>query len=193
MDKIEYFKDELNYILNPKIKEFAEKAIVSLPDYFFIIPASSTGLYHPAYSLGDGGLVRHTRAAVRIAIELTRMEDYRFTDENIDLCIAALLIHDGYKSGVIQQTYTQADHPLIIANELKKSKDLNEMLPQDKFDTLLSLIIHHMGQWGSDGITEIDRPATPMEKFVHLCDYLASRRCLTMEFGVEIKREPQYP
>ena len=41
-----------------------------LPNYFFEVPASSTGKYHPEFALGDGGLIRHTKVAVRIAYEL---------------------------------------------------------------------------------------------------------------------------
>ena len=69
MDKKEVFKREVNYLKNERYRENANKLIELLPDYFFEVPASSTGKYHPAFSLGDGGLVRHTKAAVRIAYE----------------------------------------------------------------------------------------------------------------------------
>ena len=68
--KKEVFKTEINYIKNPEYQRNAEILIELLPDYFFEVPASSTGKYHPKFASGDGGLVRHTKAAVRIAYEL---------------------------------------------------------------------------------------------------------------------------
>jgi hypothetical protein len=192
IDKVGYFKQELDYIVTPRIKDFATKAVEDLPDYFFIIPASSTGKYHPAYSLGNGGVARHTRAAVRIAMELARMEDYNFTDEDLDLCIVAIILHDGFKSGAPQETYSRADHPVFAANEYIKNKRLNGYLSDEEFSTFYKLVARHMGQWNTDYKTKqpiMDKPETRMEKFVALCDYLASRKCLVMDFDVEVSRE----
>jgi hypothetical protein len=192
IDKLDCFKNELEYILNPKIKEFAKMAIVSLPDYFFEIPASSTGKYHPNYSLGNGGLLRHTRAAIRIAIELARMSWFNFTADELDLCLVSLLVHDGYKSGVVQEKFSRADHPNIIAKKLKEDDVLSTYLPEEQFNIILGITKSHMGQWNRDYKTQeeiLEKPQTKLEKFVHLCDYLASRKCLTMEFDVEVKRE----
>ena len=55
-----------------------------LPDYFFSVSASSTGKYHPSFSLGNGGLLRHTKVVVKIAYELLAIDD-RFTDNDKDL------------------------------------------------------------------------------------------------------------
>jgi hypothetical protein len=191
-EKVEYFKKELAYILSPDIRALATMAVGSLPDYFFSVPASSTGKYHPAYSLGEGGLARHTRAAVRIAMELMRMDDYKFTPDEIDLAIAALLVHDGWKSGVVQETFSRADHPKVAALELQKNANLNTLLSPEQFEIYLRLVARHMGQWNKDyksGMELMNKPETHLEKFVHLCDYLASRKCLTMDFDVEVARE----
>ena len=69
-EKINMFQREINYIKTERYRENIKKLISCLPDYFFEIPASSTGKYHPNYALGEGGLVRHTKVAVRIAYEL---------------------------------------------------------------------------------------------------------------------------
>ena len=55
MEKIEYFKKELDFIKNKKIKNSCKTMINLLPDYFFSIPASSTGKYHPEFTLVEGG------------------------------------------------------------------------------------------------------------------------------------------
>ena len=70
MEKKDYFKKELSYIKNKNIKDSCETMIGLPPDYFFQIPASSTGKYHPKFTLGDGGLVRHVKVAVLIAKDL---------------------------------------------------------------------------------------------------------------------------
>ena len=47
MSKSEHFKKELEYIKSDKIRNACKEMIELLPDYFFEIPASSTGKYHP--------------------------------------------------------------------------------------------------------------------------------------------------
>ena len=192
MNKADVFKDELLLIKDESIRKWTELAINALPDYFFHISASSTGKYHPAYSLGEGGLVRHTRAAMRIAVELSRLDWWHFKGNELDLCLAAIAPHDGYKSGVIEEKFTRADHPNIVVTEFSKNPMLNSVLPKEDFDTIMGIISTHMGQWNRDFKTKaeiLDKPVTKLQKFVHLCDYLASRKCLTMEFDVPLSRE----
>ena len=101
MNKVEVFSKELSYIKNKNYIESAKKMIELLPDYFFSIPASSTGKYHPEFAQGDGGLVRHTKVAVRMCYELTNNNSigYSFTSDEKDLMMIALIMHDGCKSG----------------------------------------------------------------------------------------------
>lgn len=65
MEKQETFKKELSLIKNENIRNFVKEFLNTVPDYFFTVAASSTGKYHPNYALGEGGLVRHTKAATR--------------------------------------------------------------------------------------------------------------------------------
>ena len=118
MNREEVFKVELGYIKSDRIKKACLEMIKLLPDYFFEIPASSTGKYHPEYALGDGGLLRHSKAAVRIGYEL--LEDPliggKYTSDEKDMMLMALLLHDGLKSGMPKEKYTRFDHPLIICD-----------------------------------------------------------------------------
>ena len=70
MNKKEIFYDEINYIKDENLRKSLGELIELLPDYFFREPAASTGKYHPSYAQGEGGLLRHTKAAVRIGYEL---------------------------------------------------------------------------------------------------------------------------
>ena len=70
MNKVEMVKTELNYIKNSRIKKSTEIFVNMLPDYFFTTAASSTGKYHPAFAAGEGGLLRHSKAAAYILNEI---------------------------------------------------------------------------------------------------------------------------
>ena len=123
MDKVKVFEKEIEYIKNLNLIEPFKRMIELLPDYFFEIPASSTGKYHPSYALGTGGLVRHTKVAVRIAKELLDNNSlgHKFTDDEKDLLIISIMIHDGLKHGIEKSEYTVFDHPLQISKFIKEN------------------------------------------------------------------------
>ena len=126
-EKINMFQREINYIKTERYRENIKKLISCLPDYFFEIPASSTGKYHPNYALGEGGLVRHTKVAVRIAYELLNDESigYQFKAEEKDMILMSLILHDGLKSGLIKEEYTLNKNEYLIVdkyqNNIKKA------------------------------------------------------------------------
>ena len=74
---MEYFKEELQTIRNDNVREYTQRVLERVNDKFFHAPASSSGKYHPKYTLGDGGLYRHTCAAIKIANSL--LETARLT------------------------------------------------------------------------------------------------------------------
>lgn len=191
MNRLKIFEIELTYIRNPKIKEFTEKALNNLPEYFFSIPASSSGKYHPKYALGEGGLVKHTQAAVRIAVELFRVDIFKYTEEEKDIIVSSLILHDGCKSGLNNDTHTITDHPLIVAKLLKSNKGINSCIDESTLNIITSNIESHMGQWTFDYKTKksvLPRPKTKIQNFVHWCDYLASRKCIEFNFDVIVMR-----
>lgn len=168
------FKNELSFIKNNAIREIVEYDLDRLPKYFWMIPASSSGKYHPKYVQGYGGLVRHTKAAVKIAVELFPL--YEFSDEAKDLIVAALILHDGMKRGADYSDYTVHEHPELMAKMVSFEWKSIEM-----YRMLIARLIHsHMGQWNTSKYSNIVLPVpkAPTEKFVHMCDYLASRKCI---------------
>lgn len=186
MNKIEIFNKEINYIKNVKYKESLITLINLLPDYFFDVPASSTGKYHPKFALGDGGLVRHTKVAVRIGYELLNNDSIGniFTCDEKDLIIISLLLHDGLKSGIEQEKYTRFDHPLLASKFIRDNKE--KLVFNDKeLDLICTNIESHMGQWNIDynGNEVLPLPKNRYQKFVHMCDFLASRKFLDVEFN----------
>ena len=185
MNKIETFNKEYTYIKNSKYRENLKKLVELLPDYFFEVAASSTGKYHPAFSLGDGGLVRHTKAAVRIAHELYSTESVcgKFTDDEKDLMIFGLLLHDGLKHGKEKSEYTVFEHPLVVCDFIREHKD-KLTLTDSEIDFITNIIESHMGPWTTDykGNDVLPKPVNRYQKFVHMCDFLASRKFLDIKF-----------
>jgi len=185
------FEYELSFIKNPDIKNFTIRALESLPDYFYEVPASSSGKYHPQYALGKGGLVRHTKAAVRIALELFRCETVtgHYSDNTKDIIISALLLHDGCKHGLNGSKYTITEHPIVVVEMIRNNNDLNNLLDKEIFDKIMNGILTHMGQWTSDyktGKEVLEKPKTGIQNFIHMCDYLASRKSIEINFEVGV-------
>lgn len=180
-----YFKNELNLIKNEHIRKSGAILVSMLPDYFYDIPASSSSKYHPKYTSGKFGLYKHVKAAVKIAKELLVLDMYKkiFTEKEQDLIILAIILHDGLKKGIKEEKYTRFDHPLLMADFININKD-KLLLDKSELEILTSCIKTHMGQWIYDfrGNKILDEPTNKMQKFVHLCDYLASRKFLNIEF-----------
>ncbi len=190
MEKIDYFKTELEYISDDKLRDDTKYLVSNLPNYFFEIPASSTGKYHPKFASGEHGLVRHTKVAVYFANELMNNSAVNnFTNREKDLIIISLILHDGLKSGKTKEKYTRFDHPLLAADYVKDNQDKLSMTSND-IDFISDAISSHMGNWNVDykGNEVLPKPKNKYQRFVHMCDYLASRKMINVEFdGVEIK------
>jgi 23S rRNA maturation-related 3'-5' exoribonuclease YhaM len=183
------FEKELTLIKNNQIRDFTEKTLELLPDYFFTIPASTTRKYHPQFAAGEGGLVRHTQAAVRLANEWFRLEmfDY-FSDIEKDLILSSLLLHDGMKAGTIG-LHTVSNHPLLMGEFINKNKDIKNLLPENWIKIIIGNIEHHMGQWTKDYKTKeeiLEKPKGKMQNFVHLCDYTISRKLIEVNLKEDL-------
>ncbi|MEG2351139.1 MAG: hypothetical protein RSA10_03060 [Bacilli bacterium] len=186
INKIKIFTKEISYVKNERYKENLEKLINLLPDYFFEVPASSTGKYHPYFALNDGGLVRHTKVAVRIAKEILDNDSISsgFSNNEKDLIIMALIMHDGLKSGLEKSEYTNFDHPLLVCNYIMDNR--GELSLTDKeLNLLTNMIKSHMGQWNTNTYSKVvlPKPENRFQRVVHMCDFLASRKFLDVKFN----------
>ena len=175
-------------IVNEDIREFANVLVDGLPDYIWHVGASSTGKYHPAYSLGEGGLMRHQIAVVRFLNYFFDLEQYNvpFGSRKMDLMRVAGLVHDGRKSGeqsdYERSKYTKFEHPVQMANVVRSYE--GKYLNHDEIEFIAHCIESHMGQWSTDKKSHavLPKPEDVYQHFVHLADYLASRKDLTMAF-----------
>lgn len=157
-----------SYFHDVKWMRFTEHVITECaPLDFFLIPASSSGKYHQDYELGVGGLVRHTKAAMEVARTLFPLWD--FTPGEEDLIMAALALHDLAKPS--------KTHPIEVKLLLEPIRDMW----YKEVEGVVDLIETHHGQW--DNFGKMPRPKSTRQKFVHLCDYLASRKNIAVDIN----------
>ena len=178
MSKVEeIFQAELSLIEDEKIKQFVIDVFEKMcPDYFWTVPCSTSGKYHPQYALGEGGLIRHVKSAVWWGIELSRaleMEQYH------DEMVAALLLHDLIKNGKgldskgypLERGVT-GTHGVTLANKID-IQILDTDTHREIAYRILNGIAGHMGIWTTSAV---HRPESSFEKLIHLADYCASRK-----------------
>ena len=179
------FNVELERIKNQDVRRSTEIILDMLPDYFYEIPASSTGKYHPDFSLGEGGLVRHVKVGMRILEEIFRDKSFgTYDDYTKDLMRMSLLLHDGFKSGIENSGHTCYDHPILMSNFIFDNKD-KLLISEEDIKFVSRLISTHMGgPWGTDkpGKDVLPVPETMEELIIHLCDYMSSRRFIDVDF-----------
>lgn len=180
------FESQLVAIQNPKIRNFTSLALYSVPAHFFTFGASSTGKYHPDFAKGEGGLYRHTQAAVLFATTLLNLAQYKhsFSKNSKDYIIAALILHDSCKYGrdIAPQKFSCFDHPQQAKRLLA---DLaSKKIVSKRFAKIVGkLIASHMGEWNTSKYAKgkLPLPKSKAQKFVHLCDFLASRQFLEVK------------
>lgn len=173
MEFSKFFETELKLITNEelraKVKEILNKDV---DQDFFIKSASSTSKYHPKFALGDQGLVRHTRALVKI---LTAFQTSR-PDLNWDDIYAAAILHDccKYTSG---EKYTNTNHAMIAHNLILKISSTCSGMLKMKLQHIADLIKWHMGRFDFDGNIELLKSNIREDAWIlHYADMLCSRK-----------------
>ena len=189
-NKKDLLKEYFDSIQDENVKKFMEQCIETIPEYWYTVPASSTGKYHPNYALGNGGLMRHTIALLRFFNRLVRNTMYGspFTNREMDLLRVACLMHDSRKSGSDEDfaisKYTKFDHPILAANVVRSIE--TEYITVEEKELIANAIESHMGQWNVDTYgkskVELPLPTNKYQKIVHLVDYLAAQKGIEVMF-----------
>jgi len=62
--------------------------------------------------------------------------------------------------------------------------NLINIISKDDIEFLCECISSHMGRFNTSDYSDVilPIPKTPEQKFVHMCDYLASRKVINVEF-----------
>ena len=184
--RLDIFKTEINSIHSYNIRNIVTNTLANIPDYFFYIPASSSGKYHPEFALGPGGLVRHVKAAVKIARDLFILEQEDLNEHEQDIATATLILHDCFKAGKDETAYSEkkeyrtiSEHPVLMHDYL-----IDNFKNDPDAKAIADAILTHMGQWNKFYKSEEEfapKPSTKLQKFVHLCDFIASRKGLEVD------------
>lgn len=115
---------------------------------------------------------------------------YEHIKADWDCIISALILHDSVKKGNNGSTYTVHDHPIAAADFVVKMAGIRS-IDESLIETICGLIRSHMGQWDTNAYSSVvlPKPKTASQKFVHMCDYLASRKFITVtnEDGIPLK------
>lgn len=173
-DRLKMFANEIGYIADENLKKFAEKVIESADDYFFTVPASSSGKYHPQFSLGESGLVRHTRVVAFFAKCIG--ESMMFNQHDIDLLVIAAIAHDIKKQGDSTNGHTVGNHPEFARNYILVLGTENEnLISMEDIKKIAAAVYSHMGKWGHEN-DSMPLPETEFDKALQAADYLASRK-----------------
>jgi len=182
------FREELLSIQSVFKRTWVECIFDDLcPAYFWTIPASSTGK-HPEACTRPGGLVLHTKLAVRFATSLS--EGWHEDDaESRDEIICAVLLHDMFKRGsVSDEAQSFPDHLTArrghgrycadtVNRYLQENPNVRDLISQSSHISILNAVKLHMGKWTHE-ITHqesIYLSCSKVAQFTHLADYVASR------------------
>ena len=172
----------------PSVRQMAERGLLNAPDYFWEIPSSSSGKYHPVDELVRGGLVVHTLKVLYVFETLAPSVVYDpavlhgLWNYEADCIRCAILLHDTFKNGTPNCGHTVHEHPIIASQEFRR-REINNPL-QKGVDIIDSLIASHMGKWTQSKYSETILPdpeeyegrVAKMAKIVHLCDFLAAQK-----------------
>lgn len=183
----------------PALCKFAQELIEEVPGYFWTEPASVTGKHHPSYSLGEGGLARHSLMTYHWLKTLLFDCDQDLA-EYVPGMVVAALFHDCCKRGMpdkIDLEHTAFEHPLLgakfVLDRAEKFVDENKALLETVIEdeeafkhniaVAVSCIETHMGKWTTSKYSEVvlPKPKTSIQYIVHLADYIASRKCTTFD------------
>lgn len=177
MKNSDFFETEIQMIESIELQDFVRFFFNErVGAWFWSSGASASGKFHPEFTKGEGGLVRHTKSVARMCEELLRLNTYAYMkDEYKDFARVACLLHDTRKYGAGNEMDKNCykEHGALAANDVAIA--YKEFFNKECPEYLLSAIRSHMGQWVTN---KEDRPFTNIDRLVHMSDYIMSRPML---------------
>lgn len=170
---------EIQDINDHKIRELTiEIFLEDVPDYFWLVPASSSGKYHPPDHRGKYGLWLHTKRAFSVFDRLSRSAQHQndLSPREISIGKSAILLHDMFKQGREKTGHTVSEHDKIAYEYLNRKDEVPEKL--------LECVHSHNGPWGSGR-----DPETKLEKIHHYADMIASGEKSTIQVKSPVPSE----
>ena len=162
---------ELESINDPWLRKEIIDLVLAAPKWFFTIGASKTGQHHPQYAQGEGGLLRHTVATIKLAKILSGVAYLQLSEYQKDAYIAAAAIHDLHKYG----TSDEPDAKIGRNHGFSASQLITGTHP-----FIADIVRTHMGEFGPS------KPRTIHQFMLHVADLLASRPNIVVTDAAEM-------
>lgn len=178
--RLKLFKNELNDIQDNNLRQFAIQLLTNAPDYFFTIPASSSGKNHPYFARENNGLVKHTRCVVFFAE--CNAESFNFDSYTKDMLIIAAIAHDIKKQGNSSSKHTAWEHPELAHDYiLEMQNKYPDLISVENATIIANAILSHMGKWQNlpeytQGRKAYPLPISLFDYALQSADYIASRK-----------------
>lgn len=174
---------EIAMVEDDEIRRFTKEALVLVPQYFFDLPSSTSGKYHPKDERDEGGLVLHTRRCVAVADDLART--MLLSPFEHSLLISAAILHDTFRcgfenrerieKGVLKTDPLHAFYPMVAFEKL---------FAEDKYPVgreVCEIIAQHLGRWSPFQILPSERYIRDLGTTLHIADYIASREKILVD------------
>lgn len=164
---------EIELIEDEEIRKQTRDALArGTPDYFWKVPATSSGYYHNTYSKGKHGLWIHVKMGVTAYERMVRsyVEQGLISEKEADMGRAAMLLHDMLKYGHKYESgdHTRSNHDVMAGMWVGKNTDLPT--------PVVRAVERHNGPW-YDGPTP--EPDDHLSQLVHMADMVASTKNAT--------------
>jgi hypothetical protein len=155
-EKLGIFREYLELIQNIDIKRFTEFAILKLPEYFWTLPASTTGLFHGS----DEMLIDHVIGCLYLSKQVCEHQfKMHWTQRQKSQLYSAIILHDGWRCGepgnekrITEKTVKKYNLGDNLLGNLKTSKDHAEI----GYKQLLCLVLEFNNKSIEDGSNPID-------------------------------------
>lgn len=170
-DEVRRRLPEVELIEDDEIRQATLSALGrGVPEYFWQVPATSSGKYHNHFSRRRHGLWIHVKMVFAAYERMVRsyVEQGLITETEADMGRAAVLLHDmlKYGHGYEDGDDTVTNHDKLAGHWLEHNSELPRQV--------VRAVKTHNGPW-YDG----PEPDSPLEQLVHQADMMASTKNVT--------------
>jgi len=186
---LKVFEPELAKIKSEEMRALTKKILVDdCTDYILKCSTASSGKYHPDWSNGEGGLIRHTKAVCK-ATETILKQMPKYDGEDWDVPYIAAILHDMAKYTENNQQWSHQDHPIRMADKVRQHiVYYNTPLALTEVDKrwcrVVDCIECHMSRWFKDnkGQRLGTLPSSHESWIVAHADMIMAQKFITVQF-----------
>lgn len=201
-EKLQVFEKHLDMIQSEVIRDFTEFCLIRFPEYFWTLPASTSGRRHG----GDETLIDHIQGCLFLAECVIDQMSKTWNQRQKDQLISSIILHDGWRCGsegeelrytdemlakksiedktrLLGNLCTNPEHPEVGYREvLGLALEYNRKNPQalisgKDLNIIARGIRCHYGAWTVTPNIEfsLDYPFSSVVVQVHNIDYMQAR------------------